>query len=95
MTPTQKWYVTPLPQQELDRLLTTSCLKDAVGILQNQAKPRMMKSADPVTVALAYAQLVGYQKAIDDLIALSAPKNTKPLSALPTEWSHLNPQTES
>jgi len=95
MTPTQKWYVTPLPQQELDRLITSTCLGDAIGILQAQAKPKMLKSSEPVAIALAHAQLVGYQKAIDDLVALSAPRNVKPLSALPTEWSHLNPQTES
>lgn len=95
MTLTQKWYVTPIPQQELDRLITSSCLGAALEILQNQAKARGIKSVDPVTIALSHAQLAGYQKAIDDLIALSAPKNVKGPATLPTEWSHLNPQTES
>lgn len=89
MTLTQQWYVTHLPQEELGRLLTSTCLQQAVAILQSQAKPKTLKSADPVSLALTHAQLVGYQKAIDDLIALSAPRNAKQLSALPTEWSHI------
>lgn len=92
MTLTQLWYTTNHPQEELGRLLTSTCLKDAVGILQSQAKPKSIKTADPVSLALTHAQLVGYQRAIEDLLALAAPRNMKQLAALPAEWSRIPTQ---
>jgi len=91
MTSIQKWYTTHLPQEELDRLITTTCLGEALSILKEHAKVNPVKSNDLTVIALAHAQLAGYQKAIDDLLALAAPRNRKPLAPLPSEWSHLNP----
>jgi regulator of sirC expression with transglutaminase-like and TPR domain len=93
MTSIQKWYTTHLPQEELDRLISTTCLGEALSILKQHAKVPPVKSNDLTAIALAHAQLAGYQKAIDDLIALSAPRNRKQLAPLPTEWSYLNPDT--
>lgn len=91
MTSIQKWYTTHLPQEELDRLITTTCLGEALDILKQHAKVPPVKSNDLTAIALSHAQLAGYQKAIDDLLALAAPRNRKQLAPLPTEWSHLNP----
>jgi len=84
---TSDWYRDDTNHGELRSLLIKGALKSAVDVLQYNARASGPTSNDPVAIALHHRLLVGYQKAIDDLKALSQPKPAKPKT--PSDnWSH-------
>ena len=79
------WYNSPNMMEELRALLAEGPLHEAMIILQERAKARKIPEADLTALALQHATLVGYQKALDDLINLSRPVKKRILPKL-TEW---------
>lgn len=82
---TELWYNSPNMMEDLRGLLAEGALHEAVLILQERAKARKIPEADITSLALQHATLVGYQKALDDLINLSRPVKKRTLPKL-TEW---------
>lgn len=70
-----EWYQTPEPYKELRRMLDETALGVAVSILQERARIGPLDSTDTTQLALQHAIASGYQKALNDLDALSRPRN--------------------
>ena len=79
------WYNSPNMMEELRALLAEGPLHEAMTILQERANARKIPGVDLTALALQHATLVGYQKALDDLINLSRPVKKRTLPKL-TEW---------
>jgi poly-D-alanine transfer protein DltD len=86
------WYLNPEPQQELRRLMEATVLGSALELLQARAKVGAITSADTTFLALQHAVASGYQKALDDLEALSRPHIQKKIKPLPKHWESAAPE---
>ena len=87
------WYSVPELREELARLIKNTALSTALEVLSLQAKARMPSmQVDVTTLALTHAHLAGYQKALDDLVALTQPpliaKRAIVNSGTTDEWGH-------
>lgn len=87
------WYSVPELREELARLIKNTALSTALEVLSLQAKARMPSmQVDVTTLALTHAHLAGYQKALDDLTALTQPpliaKRAIVNSGTTDEWGH-------
>jgi hypothetical protein len=82
----QDWYSNPETHQELQRLLGTSVLRGAVDLLQQRARVPQLRTTDLNELALQHAIASGYQKALDDLVALAQIPVAKKLPKLPKHW---------
>ena len=90
------WYNVPELREELARLMKETVLSTALEILSTQAKAKLPSmQVDVTTLALTHAHLAGYQKALDDLIALTQPpliaKRALANSGTVDEWGHATP----
>lgn len=84
------WYLSPTLMLELSIALQEEPLKSLMSLLQSRAKAKTINSNDVTYIALEHATLSGYQKALDDIIALSQPQKQKPTPL--EEWTHKKPQ---
>jgi hypothetical protein len=81
-----EWYQTPEPHKELRRLLDETALGVAVNILQERARIGPLDSTDTTQIALQHAIASGYQKALNDLDALSRPRSIIQRKPLPKHF---------
>ena len=87
------WYSVPELREELARLTKETVLSTALEVLSLQAKAKLPSmQVDVTTLALTHAPLAGYQKALDDLVALTQPpliaKRAIVNSGTTDEWGH-------
>ncbi len=87
------WYSVPELSEELARLTKETVLSTALEVLSLQAKAKLPSmQVDVTTLALTHAHLAGYQKALDDLVALTQPpliaKRAIVNSGTTDEWGH-------
>lgn len=90
------WYNVPELREELARLMKETVLSTALEVLSVQAKAKLPSmQVDVTTLALTHAHLAGYQKALDDLVALTQPpliaKRAIANSGTADEWGHATP----
>lgn len=90
-----EWYRTPEPQKELRRLLDETALGVAVSVLQERARVGPLPSTDVTQLALQHAIASGYQKALNDLEALSHPKRVIERKSLPKHFEKPEPKLPS
>ena len=89
-----QWYQSPTAMIELDKLLREGSLKDAMEVLKEESRATSFNTNDLATIALRHASLAGYQKALNDLVALSMPPKKLKKQTL-EEWAHIAPQVQS
>jgi hypothetical protein len=88
---TEDWYRSPTAMTELAALLKEGALKDAIEVLKEESRATSFNTNDLATISLRHASMAGYNKAINDLIALATP--TKKISRnTPLEWEHIKPR---
>ena len=84
------WYSSPTLMVELAKAIHEEPLKSLLAVLQSRAKAQIINSNDVTQIALAHAALSGYQKALDDITALSQAPKQKPTPL--EEWTHKKQQ---
>lgn len=82
----QEWYSSPETHKEFERVLATTALKGAVELLQARARVGQLRTTSLNDLALQHAVASGYQKALDDLIALSKPMISRKPATVPKHW---------
>lgn len=92
------WYSVPELREELARLVKETVLATALEVLSTKAKATLPSmQVDVTTLALTHAHLAGYQKALDDLMALSrlplvSKRTLTPDPSITDEWGHAMPK---
>lgn len=81
----KEWYNSPTLMVELAKAIHEEPLKSLLAVLQTRAKAQIINSNDVTQIALTHATLSGYQKALDDIIALSQAPKQKPTPL--EEWT--------
>jgi hypothetical protein len=81
-----EWFSSEEAYKELRRLIDTTVLGSALGVLQTGARLGPLASLDTTALALQHAVASGYQKALDDLDALAKPHIVRKPKPLPKHW---------